>query len=124
MAGTLRRSTFKVPVPCPPVSASHAFQVIPVTVTPPVAHPTVRPVGRTCDVDPGPQESTAGSCDATVVVVGDKLVVEVLVAVDFDEGADGLELTRSPTAIPTPRATRTRTATPTLTTVLRRTLMN
>jgi hypothetical protein len=47
---------------------------MPVTVTPFVAHPIVSIVGRTCDVETGPQDSTTGTAD-TVVVVDDRDVL-------------------------------------------------
>src|ERR1700733_7126479 len=59
--------TFNVPVACPPVPADHAVHEMDVTVTLPVAHPTVIVVGRTVGVDPGPQDNTAG-CTAAIVV--------------------------------------------------------
>jgi hypothetical protein len=126
IAGTLVRSTLRVPVPCPPPAAAHSFHVMPVTVLVALAHPTTSVVGRTCGVDPGPQDRTAGG--GVVVVVGAEVlverwseVVEVLAAVDFVGGED-LEPTATPTAIPTPRATNTRATTLTRTTVLRRTV--
>jgi hypothetical protein len=61
IAGALAESTFKVPVPCPPVAASHDFQLMFVTVVFPLAHPTMSLVGRTCAVDPGPHDNTATS---------------------------------------------------------------
>jgi len=66
--------TLRVPVPCPPDAAPHNCQVMAVTVMFPVAHPTLSRVGRTCGVDLGPQDRTAGRggvvvVEATVVVV-------------------------------------------------------
>lgn len=105
------------------------FQVIPVTVVFPVVHPTVSLVGRTCVVDPGPQESTAGS-GATVVVVGRDvlvdtcaIVVDVPIPSDLVAGGEDLEPTVNPTAMPPPRAARMSAAIPTRTTVLRRMVM-
>lgn len=128
MAGTLVRSTLRVPVPCPPPVPAHSFHVMPVTVLVALAHPTTSLVGRTCGADPGPQDRTAGSGVVVVVVVGIKVlvewcaeVVEVPVAVDFVGGED-LEPTAAPMAMPTPRAARTRTTMLTRTTVLRRTV--
>jgi hypothetical protein len=119
-----------VPVPWPPVAASQEFQVMPVTVTDPVAHPIVSVVGRTCGVGPGPQDSTAGTEVGVVVLVRDEVVVDtgsVVVeaprAVDFVGGED-FEPTANPMAVPTPRDTRTSTTTPKRTTVLRRTAMS
>jgi hypothetical protein len=119
-----------VPVPWPPAAASQALHVMPVTVVPFVAHPTVSVVGRTCGVGPGPQERTAGT-EATVVEVAMEvvvvdtcgLVVEAPVAEEW-VGGEVPEPTLNPTAIPTPRAARTSATTPTRTTVLRRTVMS
>ncbi len=131
MAGTLLRFTFRIPEPCPPLVACHSFQVIPVTVTFPVEHPTVIVEGRMWGVEPGPQDSTAGTAANAVVVVERKVVevaspcvevVELPVAVDPFVDPD-LEPTAKPIAIPPPREARTRTAMPTRTTVLRRRVM-
>ena len=106
--GHLIESTFNVPVPCPPVAAPHSSQVIPVTVMSPVAHPTVRLVGRTCGAEPGPQDITAG-CGAKVrrlrmVVDTCAVVVEAPMAVDFVVDGEELEPIVNPMAIPTPTA--------------------
>ena len=131
MAGTLLRFTFRIPEPCPPLVACHTFQVIPVTVTFPVEHPTVIVEKRMWAVEPGPQDSTAGTAANAVVVVERKVVevaspcvevVELPVAVDPFVDPD-LEPTAKPIAIPPPREARTRTAMPTRTTVLRRRVM-
>ena len=122
--------TFKRPEPCPPVAPPQAFQVMAVSVVAPVAQPTVSAVGRTVGVDPGPHDNTAGSAAAVDVVD----VVESVVVVDADRcvpavevpdlvGGEDLEPTVNPTANPTPRATRASATMPTLTTVLRRTVM-
>ena len=118
---------FKVPVPCPPVSASHDFQTMAVTVTFPVAHPTLRTVGRRCGVDLGPHDNTAGRgvvvvVETTVVVVADPWEVVDVAPADL-AGGDELEPTDTPTARPMPRTARTATAIATRTTVLRRTVM-
>jgi hypothetical protein len=130
IAGACRKPWLTVPVPWPPAAVPHAFQVIPVTVTDPAAHPTVSIVGRTCGVDPGPQDSTAGTEVAVVVLVRGEVVVdtgsvvvETPVAVDF-VGVEDLEPTANPIAVPTPSAARTSTTTPTRTTALRRTAMS
>ena len=124
--------TFNVPVPCPPVAAAHSVHEMAVTVTRPKAHPMVSFAGRTCGVDPGPQESTAGRGTTVVAVEADvevvdfdvgPLVVETLPSVDFVAGGEDLEPTVKPTAIPAPRASTTSAAMPTRTTVLRRTLI-
>lgn len=104
------------------------FQVMPVTLTAPAGQPTMSVVGRTCGVDPGAQDSTAGTGVVVVLVRGEVVVdtrsgvVEDPVALDL-AGGEEPEPTFSPMAIPTPRATRTRTAPPTRTMVLRRTVM-
>lgn len=111
--------TFIRPVPCPPVSASHDVQEMVVTVTPPVAHPTVRRVGRTCGVEDGPQDNTAGSGGRVEVVVGPVAVVEDFpwapdeapLAADFVcEGVP--ERMARPIAIPRPSVATTRTTIP------------
>ena len=104
-----------------------------VTVTLPVAHPTVTVVGRTVGVDPGPQDNTAGGEAAVVVEVAGSvevvsapcaaLVVPCVVVVDPVSGDGDLEPMANPIAMPTPTAARTSAATPTRTTVLRRTVM-
>jgi hypothetical protein len=112
--------TFNVPLPCPPVAAPHNVQLMAVTVVPPVAHPTVSFVGRTWGVDTGPQDSTAGT-GAAVVVVVEGGVLEVLpcavgvdppLSVDLVVGEE-LEPTTKPTTIPIPRAERTSATMPT-----------
>ena len=116
---------FKVPVPCPPVSASHDFQTIPVTVTFPVAHPILSCVGRKCGVDLGPHDNTAGGGGLVVLEAGVVVVVDPREVVDVAPadlaGGDELEPTDTPTAIPIPRAARTATAVATR--VPRRTVM-
>jgi hypothetical protein len=99
---------------------------MPVTVTVPFAHPTVRFVGRTCGVDPGAQERTAGT-EVVVVVETEVLVDECAevvegAAVGLVAGGEDFERTATPTATPTPRATRTIATKPTRRTVLRRTV--
>jgi hypothetical protein len=100
-----------------------------VTVVPPVAHPTVSFVGRTCGVDAGPQDKTAGTGAVVVVVEEDvvvvppcAVVVDTPLAVDLVVGGE-FEPTTRPTAIPIPRAARTSATMPTLTYVLRLTVM-
>ena len=129
MAGTLIVPTFKVPLPCPPVGAPHALQVMPVTVIAPVAHPTVIFVGRVRGVDPGPQERTTGR-EVTLVVVRGAVVVDtfaVLVeppmAADLFDWGEDLEPMLKPMAVPTPRAARTSATMPIRTTVLRCTVI-
>ena len=116
--------TFNVPLPWPPVAARHKVQLMAVTVTAPVAHPTVSFAGRTWGVDAGPQESTAGTGATVVVVVVAEggveevppcaVVVDVPPSVDLVVGEE-LEPTTKPTAIPIPRAKRTSAAIPTRT---------
>jgi hypothetical protein len=129
IAGALSGPAFKVPEPCPPVADPHADHLTPVTVTIPAVHPTMSFVGRTCGVDPGPQDSTAG-CGATVVVARGRVVVDTFavvveppLAVDSDAGGEDLEPSANPIAVPAPRATRTSATTPTRTTVLRRSVI-
>jgi hypothetical protein len=130
MAGEFRNPSLIVPVPWPPDAASHAFQVIPVTVAAPVAHPIVSVVGRICGVGVGPQDSTAGTELGVVVLVRVEVVVdtgpdvvEEWGAVDSVGGED-FDPTANPMAVPTPSATSTRAAMPTRTTVLRRTVIS
>jgi hypothetical protein len=117
-------------VPCPPVAAPQADHVMSVTVMAPVAHPTVSFVGRTLDVDPGPQDRTPGTDATFVVVVRGEVVVdtdaelfEPPLVVDAVGCGEDLEPTASPMAVPAPRATRTSATTPIRTTVLRRTVI-
>ena len=124
--------TFRVPMPCPPIFALHICQLMAVTVMAPVAHPTVSVEGRTVGVDPGPQDTTAGTGATVVVVLGADVavvvdpcavVVERPMRVDVVDGAEDLEPTADPMAIPTPRAARMSATMPALTTVLGRTVM-
>ncbi len=101
-----------------------------VTVMTFVAHPTVSVMGRTCCVDPGPQDKTAGSGVTVVEVVLEEVVVEVnglVVEAPVAEewfGGELSEPTLNPMAVPTPRAARMSTTTPARTTVLLRTVMS
>ena len=119
--------TFRVPLPCPPVAAPQALQLMPVTVMSPVAHPTVIPVGRVRGVDPGPHDSTLGrELTLVVVVMGEVVVDTFAVLVEPPMAADlldcdDLEAMVKPMA--TPRAARTSATMPTRTTVLRCTVM-
>jgi hypothetical protein len=130
IAGALCVPTVTVPVPWPPVAASQALHVMPVTVVTFVAHPTVSVVGRTCGVGPGPQDRTAGREATVVEVATEDVVVEtcgVVVEAPLAEelfGGEVLEPTLNPMAVPTPRAARTSTTTPARTTVLRRIVMS
>jgi hypothetical protein len=130
-AGALVKPTLSVPVPCPPVVLAHALQVMFVTVVVPFVHPTVSIVGRTCGVDPGPQDSTAGCVLTVVVEVEVEVVVdacplaaEATVEVDLAAGGAVLEPTVQPMATPPPRAARIARTMPSRTTVLRRTVMS
>jgi hypothetical protein len=130
IAGALLRSTLRVPIPCPPPPAPHSFHVMSVTVMFPLEHPTVSSVGRTCGVDPGPQDRTAGTVAPVVVVVGGDVVVdtcavgvEVPLAVELVVDGGDLEPTVDQIVMPTPSATRMSVTIPTQTTVLRRTVM-
>jgi len=92
-----------------------------VTVTVPVAHPTLSCVGRRCGVDPGPHDNTAGRGVVVVVVVDPReVVVEAPAAMDFVVAGEDLEPRCNPITSPTPRAARTATMMPARTTVLRR----
>jgi hypothetical protein len=130
IAGALCVPTVTVPVPWPPLAASQALHVMPVTVVTFVAHPTVSVVGRTCGVGPGPQDRTAGRGATVVEVATEDVVVEtcgVVVEAPLAEelfGGEVLEPTLNPMAVPTPRAARTSATTPARTTVLRRIVMS
>jgi hypothetical protein len=92
-----------------------------VTVTLPVAHPTLSCVGKRCGVDLGPHDNTAGRSRVVVVVVDPRgVVVEAPAAVDFVVAGEDLESRCNPIASPMPTAARTATMKPTVTTVLRR----
>jgi hypothetical protein len=92
-----------------------------VTVTSPVAHPTLSCVGKRCGVDPGPHDHTVGRGRVVVVVVDPlEVVVEAPAAVDFVVAGEDLESRCNAIASPTPSAARTATMIPTVTTVLRR----
>jgi hypothetical protein len=125
-------SLLKVPVPCPPVAAPHALQVMPVTVMSPVAHPTVILVGRTRGADPGVQDSTPGRevTLVVVVVVGGDVVVDTFAVLvesprraDLFDGGEDLEPMARPMAVATPTAARTSATIATRTTVVRCTVM-
>jgi hypothetical protein len=114
-----------VPVPCPPVAALHWFQLMSVTVAVCVVHPMMSFEGFTICFDPGPHVSTDGTADV-VVVPEDVDVVDPTAELFFDDwgvGGEEPEPAVSPMAMPAPRAASTSTATPTLTSVLRRTVM-
>jgi hypothetical protein len=130
IAGTFVRFSFKVPVPWPPVVGAHALQVMSVSVMLPVVHPIVILPGRTCVVDPGPQDNTAGTGVAVVVVAKEEVVVdpcavvvEAWPAVDLAGGVEESGPRVNPMPIPTPRAATTRATIPARTRVLRRTVM-
>jgi hypothetical protein len=129
IAGTLSKYSFNMPVPCPPVDFAHDFQVISEIVMLPVVHPIVIVAGRTCVVDPGPQDSTAGPVGAVVEVVEDEVVVDTCavveepVPIDFAVGDDDLEPTITPIPIPAARAATMSVTMPERTTVLRRMVM-